>query len=100
MPPVSPGRYVLTAGAISIQEAQTGGNVMAFGVADCAEDDSLQITLGSDSRMRIRSVPARTAESIRQTVFLHFIPVPLQHTAQTSPPLMMQPLETKVVETR
>lgn len=79
------------------QEARTDGNVVAFGMADCAEEDSLQITLESAGRMRVRSVPARSAESIRQSVFLHFIPVPLQHTAQTSPPSMMQPLQTKVL---
>jgi hypothetical protein len=75
------------------QEAQTDGNVVAFGVAETDSDDSLAITMASNGTLTASSVPRIGAESIQQRLFFHFVPVPLQHTARTSPPSMMRPLE-------
>jgi hypothetical protein len=75
------------------QEATTDGNVVAFGVAESESDDSLAITMASNGTLTASSVPGIGEESIQQRIFFHFVPVPLQHTARTSPPSMMRPLE-------
>jgi len=53
-----------------------------------------QFNMSMDSRglMQIQT-ESGTAGSATQQVFMHFVPVPLQHTARTSPPSMMIPLQ-------
>lgn len=75
------------------QETQTGGNVVAFGVAESESDDLLAITMASNGTLTASSVPHAGEETIQQRIFFHFVPVPLQHTARTSPPSMMLPLK-------
>ncbi|MCS6862787.1 MAG: hypothetical protein NZT92_20975, partial [Abditibacteriales bacterium] len=73
------------------QEAKDNGNVIAFGVADFGKRGKHTLTLRGDGTMTVYYEPTSPAER-RLRVFLHFIPVPLQRTAQTSPAAMMTPL--------
>jgi len=75
------------------QEAHTDGNVVAFGLAESDHHDSLAITMTSNGTLTATSVPRIGEASIQQRIFFHFVPVPLQHTARTSPPSMMLHLE-------
>jgi hypothetical protein len=73
------------------QEAKDNGNVVAFGVAHFGVDGKHDVIMESSGTMVVRHEPTpQTAPQLR--VFFHFIPVPLQRTAQTSPPAMMLPL--------
>lgn len=94
------------------QEARAEGNVVAFGVTSRPEGslaasgvlgadppktderptDELRMSLDSQGMMQIQT-ESDTAGSATQQVFMHFVPVPLQHTARTSPPSMMIPLQ-------
>lgn len=83
-----------------LQEAQTGGNVVAFGVSESADEKSLTLTVGRNGLTRVRSTFAAPAANgpavngtVKQKTYFHFVPVPLQDTARTSPAAMMWPLE-------
>jgi hypothetical protein len=80
------------------QEAKENGNVVAFGIADFASPGQRSVTLRGNGAMTIRVQPssAGPAGDLRVQTFYHFIPVPAQHTARTSPAAMMMPLEVKV----
>ena len=78
-----------------LQQAQTGGNVVAFGVSESAGEKSLTLNVGCDGLTRVRSTFAAPAvnDTVKQKIYFHFVPVPLQDTARTSPAAMMWPLE-------
>ncbi len=73
------------------QEAKDGGNVIAFGIANFGADGLQGFTLRGDGRMVVEYGRATPSEP-QLRVFFHFIPVPLQRTAQTSLAAMMTPL--------
>lgn len=94
------------------QEARSAGNVVAFGVTSRPTDSlaasrvlgadprkteerlTEQFNMSMDSRglMQIQTESGNAGNATQQ-VFMHFVPVPLQHTARTSPPSMMIPLQ-------
>jgi hypothetical protein len=76
------------------QESREDGNVVAFGVSQ-NPPGLRRIELGSGGSMLMKLTPADSAAR-QMTSFFHFIPVPLQHTARTSPPSMMMPLEVTI----
>jgi hypothetical protein len=74
------------------QEAKESGNVIAFGFAGQAPSREYSCSLSGDGKLRYRD-QASTAGPAQLDAFFHFIPVPAQHTARTSPAAMMAPLE-------
>jgi hypothetical protein len=74
------------------QESKDDGNVVAFGIADFGANGEHTFTLRSDGTMTVQREPQA---NLQLRAFFHFIPVPLQRTAHTSPPSMMLPLEAK-----
>jgi hypothetical protein len=82
----------LAAGWGHFQEARDQGNVIAFGVRNFASGGQHRLELRGDGRWQLQYSPS-TPGPTRLSASLHFIPVPLQHTARTSPASMMAPLE-------
>ncbi|MGE0760387.1 MAG: hypothetical protein AB7F89_05305 [Pirellulaceae bacterium] len=74
------------------QESRENGNVVAFGVADEPSPVARTIRLNSQGELRIEQQPA-AAGTAHARCYFHFIPVPAQHTARTSPAAMMRPLQ-------
>lgn len=73
------------------QEARENGNVVAFGFAGPSTTHGYSVNLGGDGKLLMRSA-AGDVKPVRLDAFFHFIPVPTQHTARTSPAAMMSPL--------
>jgi len=71
------------------QEAKAGGNVVAFGIAEFGRGEYAMVF--REGVLELFYEPAPQVER-QLRVFFHFIPVPLQRTAQTSPAAMMRPL--------
>jgi hypothetical protein len=74
------------------QESRENGNVVAFGFGGPASKGNYWYSADGDGTLRMRCSPT-DAEHSDLTGFFHFIPVPAQHTARTSPAAMMLPLE-------
>ena len=71
------------------QEAKDGGNVVAFGISNFGRGEHTMMF--QEGALVLFYEPVPQAER-QLRVFFHFIPVPLQRTAQTSPAAMMTPL--------
>lgn len=83
------------------QESRENGNVIAFGFSGPSMNADYSYTLAGDGKLRFRmnTVKAISKENTagELNAFFHFIPVPAQHTARTSPAAMMAPLEVTVL---
>ena len=75
------------------QEARENGNVIAFGFGGSATTGEYSFKLGGDGKLLMRGTVAAASAPVELDAFFHFIPVPTQHTARTSPSAMMSPLE-------
>lgn len=73
------------------QESRADGNVIAFGLNGSAATEVYSSRLTSEGKMLLRGT-ASGSEDPQLNTFFHFIPVPAQHTARTSPAAMMSPL--------
>jgi hypothetical protein len=82
----------LAAGWGHFQEARDQGNVIAFGIGNFTPGGQHRLELRGDGRWQLQYNPPSSGPA-RLSASLHFIPVPLQHTARTSRASMMSPLE-------
>ena len=74
------------------QEAGENGNVVAFGFGGSASASEYSFNLSGDGKLLMRGT-ASPSKAAQLDAFFHFIPVPTQHTARTSPAAMMSPLQ-------
>jgi hypothetical protein len=79
------------------QEARENGNVVAYGFYGGTPKDEQSLTLTGEGKLQYRrNLSDPRVASIH--AFFHFIPVPAQHTARTSPAAMMKPLQVTYPE--
>ena len=78
------------------QESRENGNVIAFGFRQPAENGNYRYSLDHEGKLQLQAESSVTNPMELQTYF-HFIPVPAQHTARTSPAAMLLPLEVTIL---